>query len=178
MDRRPDGRRGQDHVVARAGSCPSSSSPGTSRNDETEPKTSPEELLAAAHASCFAMQLAHGLIGAGWDPEVITVTAKVSFEIGIGITDIALVAQVESDGLPDEILRDRRAREGDVPRLEGARRRRDHARAARPPAAGGRGRGGGARGRGARRRRGGRRELISGAAAAGLRGRRSPQPLP
>ena len=76
-----------------------------SRNDETEPKTSPEELLAAAHAADFAMQLAHGLIGAGWDPDVITVRAKVAFELGIGITDITLVAQVESDGLPDEILR-------------------------------------------------------------------------
>src|SRR3954463_13030683 len=76
------------------------------RNDETEPKTSPEELLAAAHASCFSMQLAHGLIGAGWDPDVITVNAKVAFEIGIGITDITLVARVESDGLPDEVLRE------------------------------------------------------------------------
>src|SRR4029078_12431542 len=76
-----------------------------SRNDETEPKTSPEELLAAAHAADFAMQLAHGLIGAGCDPDVITVRAKVAFELGIGITDITLVAQVESDGLPDEILR-------------------------------------------------------------------------
>src|SRR5262245_42614424 len=75
------------------------------RNDETEPKTSPEELLAAAHASCFSMQLAHGLIGAGWDPDVITVHAKVSYELGIGITDIVLVAQVESDGLPDDVLR-------------------------------------------------------------------------
>src|SRR5262245_23410416 len=75
------------------------------RNDETEAKTSPEELLAAAHASCFSMQLAHGLIGAGWDPDVITVHAKVSFELGIGITDIVLVAQVESEGLPDDVLR-------------------------------------------------------------------------
>jgi osmotically inducible protein OsmC len=75
------------------------------RNDETEPLSSPEELLAAAHASCFSMQLAHGLIGAGWDPEVITVKAKVGFEIGIGITEILLTAQVESDGLPDDILR-------------------------------------------------------------------------
>jgi osmotically inducible protein OsmC len=76
------------------------------RNDETEPLTSPEELLAAAHASCFSMQLAHGLIGAGWDPEVITVNAHVSFEVGIGITGIKLVAQVESEGLPDELLRE------------------------------------------------------------------------
>jgi osmotically inducible protein OsmC len=75
------------------------------RTDETEDKSSPEELLAAAHASCFSMQLAHGMIGAGWDPEVITVTATVSFEIGIGITGINLTAQVESEGIPDDLLR-------------------------------------------------------------------------
>ena len=39
-----------------------------SRNDETEPLTSPEELLAAAHASCFSMQLAHGMIGGAGTP--------------------------------------------------------------------------------------------------------------
>jgi lipoyl-dependent peroxiredoxin len=76
------------------------------RNDETEEKTSPEELLAAAHASCFSMQLAHGLVGAGWDPEVMTVSANVSFEVGIGITGIKLTAQVESEGIPDELLRE------------------------------------------------------------------------
>jgi osmotically inducible protein OsmC len=75
------------------------------RNDETEPKTSPEELLAAAHASCYSMELAHGLVGAGWDPEVITVSAAVSFEIGIGVTEIKLTAQVESEGIPDELVR-------------------------------------------------------------------------
>jgi lipoyl-dependent peroxiredoxin len=76
------------------------------RNDETEEKTSPEELLAAAHASCFTMQLAHGLVGAGWEPEVITVSANVAFEVGIGITGITLTAQVESEGIPDELLRE------------------------------------------------------------------------
>ncbi len=76
------------------------------RNDETEPKTSPEELLAAAHASCFSMQLAHGLVGAGWDPEVITVSANVAFEVGIGITGIKLTAQIESEGIPDESVRE------------------------------------------------------------------------
>ena len=45
---------------------------------ESAPTT--EELLAAAHASCFSMQLAHGLVGAGWDPEEINVAANVSFE--------------------------------------------------------------------------------------------------
>jgi osmotically inducible protein OsmC len=77
-----------------------------SRNDETEEKTSPEELLAAAHATDFCMQLAHGLIGAGWEPEVITTTAHVSYELGIGITGINIVCQVEVEGIPDDVLRE------------------------------------------------------------------------
>src|SRR6266508_3833255 len=66
------------------------------RNDETEPLTSPEELLAAAHASCFSMALAHGLVGSGWTPEEIQVSATVSYETGIGITGINLVARAEA----------------------------------------------------------------------------------
>ena len=37
--------------------------------DATGGKTSPEELIAAAHASCFAMALAHGLAQGGHTPE-------------------------------------------------------------------------------------------------------------
>jgi osmotically inducible protein OsmC len=77
----------------------------TARNDETEEGSSPEELLAAAHASDFAMQLTHGLIGAGWDPEEMQVSAKVSYENGIGITGIELSASVTTEGIPDELLR-------------------------------------------------------------------------
>ena len=111
------------------------------RNDETEPKTSPEELLAAAHASCFSMQLAHGLVGAGWDPEVITVSrrSRSSSASGSPRSRSSRAGRVRGSARR-AAPRDRRAREGDVPALEGARRRRDHARAARPPAAGGRGR--------------------------------------
>jgi osmotically inducible protein OsmC len=77
----------------------------TSRTDESEGKSSPEELLAAAHASDFAMQLAHGLVGAGWEPEEMQVSAKVSYESGIGITGVELTASVTTDGIPDELLR-------------------------------------------------------------------------
>jgi osmotically inducible protein OsmC len=75
------------------------------RNDEEEGQTSPEELLAAAHASCFSMQLAHGLVGAGWTPEVIEVSATVEYENGIGITGVNLVARAEAEGVPDDVLR-------------------------------------------------------------------------
>ncbi len=40
-----------------------------SRTEEANGQTSPEELLAAAHAACFSMALSHGLMGAGSPPE-------------------------------------------------------------------------------------------------------------
>ena len=51
-----------------------------SRTQRSEGKTSPEELIAAAHASCFSMALAHGLTEAGNPPEHLVVTAKVTLD--------------------------------------------------------------------------------------------------
>jgi len=43
--------------------------------------TSPEELLAAAHAACFAMGLSHGLASAGNPPESLEVSATCTFDM-------------------------------------------------------------------------------------------------
>lgn len=51
-----------------------------SRTERSDGKTSPEELLAAAHASCFAMALSFGLGNAGTPPQRLEVTAVVTFE--------------------------------------------------------------------------------------------------
>jgi osmotically inducible protein OsmC len=51
-----------------------------SRTERSEGKTSPEELIAAAHASCFSMALAHGLTEAGNAPEHLDVSAKVTLD--------------------------------------------------------------------------------------------------
>ncbi len=51
-----------------------------SRTEEPGGKTSPEELLAAAHASCFAMALSHQLAGAGHTPERLDVRATATFD--------------------------------------------------------------------------------------------------
>ena len=72
------------------------------RVDEDQPQTSPEELLAAAHASCFAMQFTSGLVGSGWEPEEMQVECAVSFEVGMGVTQSALTARVTVDGLTDQ----------------------------------------------------------------------------
>jgi lipoyl-dependent peroxiredoxin len=51
-----------------------------SRTERSDGKTSPEELTAAAHASCFSMALAHGLTEAGHAPEHLSVSAKVTLD--------------------------------------------------------------------------------------------------
>jgi lipoyl-dependent peroxiredoxin len=51
-----------------------------SRTEGSEGKTSPEELVAAAHASCFSMALSHGLSQGGHPPEQLQVTAKVTLD--------------------------------------------------------------------------------------------------
>lgn len=51
-----------------------------SRTEEHEGRTSPEELLAAAHASCFSMALAGALARAGTPPDHMHVSATVTFD--------------------------------------------------------------------------------------------------
>lgn len=50
------------------------------RTESPQGKTSPEELLAAAHASCFCMALSAGLAKGGTPPEQLDVTATVTFD--------------------------------------------------------------------------------------------------
>src|SRR5438132_3262845 len=51
-----------------------------SRNEATVGKTSPEELIAAAHAGCFAMALSFGLANAGKPPQTFEDSAAVTFD--------------------------------------------------------------------------------------------------
>jgi lipoyl-dependent peroxiredoxin len=52
----------------------------SARTEDPEGRTSPEELLAAAHASCFAMALSAGLVRGGTPPEHMHVSAAVTFD--------------------------------------------------------------------------------------------------
>jgi len=77
------------------------------RTNEDSGLTSPEELLAAAHASCYSMALASGLVGGGWEPIEIKTSCTVAFEVGVGIVSSKLVANVELDGeIADDKLRE------------------------------------------------------------------------
>jgi osmotically inducible protein OsmC len=51
-----------------------------SRTERSDGKTSPEELIAAAHASCFAMALSHELAQGGNAPEQLDVSAVVTLD--------------------------------------------------------------------------------------------------
>jgi len=51
-----------------------------SRTERSDGKTSPEELIAAAHASCFSMALSHELAQGGNEPEQLNVTAVVTLD--------------------------------------------------------------------------------------------------
>jgi osmotically inducible protein OsmC len=68
---------------------------------EESGRTSPEELIAAAHASCFCMALSHGLAQAGNPPEKLDVTATSTFVPGTGITQMKLDVTGTVPGLDD-----------------------------------------------------------------------------
>jgi lipoyl-dependent peroxiredoxin len=72
-----------------------------SRAEEPSGKTSPEELIAAAHATCFAMALSNGLAQEGHAPERLDTSAVVTFQPGEGITKIALTARGRVPGLDE-----------------------------------------------------------------------------
>ena len=104
-----------------------------SRADEPNGKTSPEELIAAAWASCFAMALSAGLAKDGNPPEKLETSATVTFQPGEGISKGRYRARHRARPRRRRLRGCGAGREGELPRLEGARRhsRRDARRPAR-----------------------------------------------
>jgi peroxiredoxin, OsmC subfamily len=75
------------------------------RADRSDGKTSPEELIAAAHASCFAMALSALLAEGGTPPERLDVKATVTFVPGTGITRSELELGGCVPGLSEDAFR-------------------------------------------------------------------------
>ena len=76
-----------------------------SRTEDFDGRTSPEELLAAAHASCYAMALSGGLARAGGRPEHLHVEAEVTFDkVGDAWTVVSsrLIVMGHVDGMSPE----------------------------------------------------------------------------
>ncbi len=78
-----------------------------SRTEAAEGRTSPEELLAAAHASCFAMALSGALGRAGTPPERLDVSAEVTFDkvdAGWRVVSSALTVKAVVPGMSTDDL--------------------------------------------------------------------------
>lgn len=71
------------------------------RSEEPGGKTSPEELIAAAHSSCFSMALSNILGKAGTPPQHLHTSAEVDFQPGKGITQIRLSVRGKVDGIDE-----------------------------------------------------------------------------
>jgi len=69
--------------------------------DETSGVTSPEELIAAAHAACFSMALSAGLARGDTPADELRTSATVTFQPGEGITRIALTVDGRVPGLDE-----------------------------------------------------------------------------
>ncbi|WP_269858050.1 OsmC family peroxiredoxin [Streptomyces sp. RPT161] len=70
-----------------------------SRAQEPDGRTSPEELIAAAHSSCYSMALSNILAKAGTPPTTLHTQAEATFQPGEGITGIHLTVRGEVSGV-------------------------------------------------------------------------------
>ena len=73
-----------------------------SRTEDPDGRTSPEELIAAAHSACYSTALSNGLAKAGTPPTSLRTTAAVTFQPGPGITGIHLSVRGEVPGMSAE----------------------------------------------------------------------------
>ena len=73
-----------------------------SRAEEANGKTSPEELIAAAHSACFSMAFSNGLAKAGTPPTALDTSAEVDFVPGTGITQIRLIVRGTVEGISND----------------------------------------------------------------------------
>ena len=72
------------------------------RAEEPNGKTSPEELIAAAHSACFSMAFSNGLAKNDTPATALDTTADVEFTPGTGITGIHLTVVGTVDGISEE----------------------------------------------------------------------------
>jgi osmotically inducible protein OsmC len=77
-----------------------------SRTEEPDGRTSPEELIAAAHAACFSMAFSHALAQAGTPAERLETSATVTFVPGTGITRSALSVRGSVPGIDEGAFRE------------------------------------------------------------------------
>jgi lipoyl-dependent peroxiredoxin len=96
---------GSGTVDAASGAVSSQEVTWKARTEGSDTVTSPEELIAAAEAACFAMALSHALATAGHEPEEVEVDAVCTFgpvEEGFAITRMALDVRASVQGIDQD----------------------------------------------------------------------------
>jgi osmotically inducible protein OsmC len=99
---------GSGTVSTQSGAVDDATVKWSSRAEQADENTSPEELIAAAHAACFAMALAHGLAQAGTAPERLETQATATFDqVGDGfrLTTMKLSVRGEVQELDEDGFR-------------------------------------------------------------------------
>jgi lipoyl-dependent peroxiredoxin len=90
---------GGGRVAPASGAFPELGVTWAGRTERSPGTTSPEELLAAAHAACFSMAFSNGLAKAGHVAERLVTTAEVTFVPGTGITSSHLTVRGRVPGI-------------------------------------------------------------------------------
>lgn len=93
---------GRGHVKPESGAFGDLPVSWASRTERQHGGTSPEELIAAAHAACYNMAFSNGLAQAGHKPERLTTRAEVEFVPGTGITSSTLTVRGRVSGISKE----------------------------------------------------------------------------
>lgn len=91
-----------------------------SRTERSAGKTSPEELLASAHAACFCMGLSNELGSAGHAPERLEATATVGFSPDEGVTYSRIEVRGRVDGVDQQAFEDAARAAGEGCPISGA----------------------------------------------------------
>jgi lipoyl-dependent peroxiredoxin len=93
---------GRGRTSVASGALPEVEVSWPARTERSEGTTSPEELLAAAHTSCFCMALSNGLAKDGSAPERLEASTTVAFVPGEGVKSSHLVVRGRVPGVDQE----------------------------------------------------------------------------
>jgi osmotically inducible protein OsmC len=93
---------GSGHVKPESGAFAELPITWASRAERQHGKTSPEELIAAAHASCFSMAFSNGLAKAGHKPERLDTRVEIEFVPGTGITTSTITVSGHIHDISDD----------------------------------------------------------------------------
>ncbi len=93
---------GGGHVKPESGAFAELPITWASRAERQHGKTSPEELIAAAHAACFSMAFSNGLAKAGHKPERLDTRVEIEFVPGTGITTSTITVRGHIHGISND----------------------------------------------------------------------------